>query len=94
MHIVAVKISTNSCEMVNNQYIWQIYFRLDQWKIIKYPLTTEAAMKMIEDTNTLVFIVDKRANKPRIKDAVRKLYDIRVRKVNTLIRYAIIFRCK
>ena len=64
--------------------------RLDQFKIIKYPLTTESAMKKIEDNNTLVFIVDKRANKPQIKMAVNKLYSIQVSKVNTLIRYVLI----
>ncbi|CAO2612856.1 60S ribosomal protein L23a [Lemmus lemmus] len=42
-------------------------------------------MKKIED-NTLVFIVDIRANKHQIKQAVKKLYDIDVAKVNTLIR--------
>lgn len=61
--------------------------RLDQYRIVKFPLTTESAMKKIEDNNTLVFIVDKRANKPQIKYAVKKLYDIDVAKVNTLIRY-------
>merc|ERR1711879_820534 len=60
--------------------------KLDQYCLIKYPLTTESAMKKIEDNNTLVFIVDKRANKPMIKMAVKKLYDIEVAKVNTLIR--------
>ena len=44
-------------------------------------------MKKIEDNNTLVFIVDKRANKPQIRTAVKKLYDIDVAKVNTLNRY-------
>ena len=67
-------------------------FRLDQFAIVKFPLTTESAMKKIEDNNTLVFIVDKRANKPQIKLAVKKLYDIHVSKVNTLIRWAI-FSC-
>lgn len=61
--------------------------RLDHYAIIKHPLTTESAMKKIEDNNTLVFIVDLRANKPQIKQAVKKLYDIDVAKVNTLIRY-------
>merc|ERR1712020_259402 len=60
--------------------------KLDQFKIVKYPLTTESAMRKIEDNNTLVFIVDKRANKPQVKFAVKKLYDIDVSKVNTLIR--------
>ena len=62
-------------------------FRLDQFRIVKFPLTTESAMKKIEDNNTLVFIVDKRANKPQIRTAVKKLYDIDVAKVNTLNRY-------
>lgn len=61
--------------------------RLDHYAIIKFPLTTESAMKKIEDNNTLVFIVDVKANKHQIKHAVKKLYDIDVAKVNTLIRY-------
>ena len=60
--------------------------RLDKFSIIKHPLTTESAMKKIEDNNTLVFIVNLKANKPQIKMAVKKLYDIDVAKVNTLIR--------
>ena len=43
-------------------------------------------MKKIEDNNTLVFLVHLRANKPLIRQAVKKLYDIDVSKVNTLIR--------
>lgn len=60
--------------------------RMDAYNIIKYPLTTEAAMKKIEDNNTLVFLVHVRANKHHIKAAVKKLYDINVANVNTLIR--------
>merc|ERR1719197_2394558 len=41
---------------------------LDSYAILKYPLTTESAMKKIEDNNTLVFIVDTRANKRQITD--------------------------
>lgn len=62
---------------------------MDQFSIVKFPLTTESAMKKIEDNNTLVFIVHKKANKPQIKSAVKKLYDIDVSKVNTLIRYVL-----
>jgi len=60
--------------------------RLDKFNIVNYPLTTESAMKKIEDNNTLVFIVDVKANKHQIKLAVKKLYDIDVSKVNTLVR--------
>ncbi|XP_063701447.1 large ribosomal subunit protein uL23 [Culicoides brevitarsis] len=60
--------------------------KMDAFNIIKYPLTTEAAMKKIEDNNTLVFLTHLRANKNHVRAAVRKLYDIKVSKVNTLIR--------
>lgn len=60
--------------------------KLDDHQVIKYPLTTESAMKMIEDNNTIVFIVDVRANKPKIKTAIGKMYDIQAAKVNTLVR--------
>jgi large subunit ribosomal protein L23Ae len=58
---------------------------LDKYSIIKYPLTTESSMKLIEDSNTLVFIVDIKANKRQIKAAVKELYNIECEKVNTLI---------
>ena len=60
--------------------------RMDAHNIIKHPLTTESAMKKIEDNNTLVFLVNIKANKHQIKASVKKLYDINVAKVNTLIR--------
>ena len=61
---------------------------LNEFQVIKYPLTSESAMKKIEEpnSNTLVFIVDVRSNKRQIKAAVGKLYDIKAAKVNTLIR--------
>merc|ERR1712006_4253 len=56
--------------------------RLDRYQILKYPLTTESAMKKIEENNTLVFIVDVRASKVQIKE----MYDIDTQKINSLIR--------
>jgi len=46
-------------------------------------------MKKIEENNTLVFIVDVKANKRQIKGALKKLYDVDTVKVNTLVRYAL-----
>lgn len=57
----------------------------DKYTIIKNPLSSESAIKTIEDHNTLVFVVDKRARKPAIKKACQELYSIKVQKVNTLI---------
>ena len=59
---------------------------LDRFKIMKFPLTTESAMKKIEDNNTLVFIVNRQADKKQIAGAVKKMYQIHASKVNTLIR--------
>jgi len=63
--------------------------RLDASKIVIHPLNTESAMKKIEENNTLVFIVDVKANKRQIKEALKKLYDVEVVKINTLIRYVL-----
>ena len=41
-------------------------------------------MKKIEDNNTLVFIVDVKANKRQIKDAVKSMYDIQCQKEGTV----------
>ena len=60
--------------------------KLDKYAVIKYPLCTESAMKQIEDNNTLTFIVDLKANKRHIAQAVKALYEIELTHVNTLIR--------
>jgi len=60
--------------------------RLDASKVIVHPLNTESAMKKIEENNTLVFIVDTKANKRQIKQALKELYDVETVQINTLIR--------
>lgn len=60
--------------------------RMDEHSVLRHPLTTESAMKKIEDNNTLVFIVNTKANKKQIKNAINTLYEITCQKVNTLIR--------
>ena len=52
--------------------------------IIKKPvLNTEKARNLFEN-NEYVFIVDRRANKIQIKEAVEKLFNVKVESVNTL----------
>lgn len=60
--------------------------KLDKYRIIKAPLTTESAMKKIEENNTLVFLCDSLANKHHIRKAFHALYEIKPIKINTLIR--------
>lgn len=55
------------------------------YSIIKRPLVTEDTFDLIEDQNKLVFIVDRRANKNQIKQAVEQLYKVKVMQINTLI---------
>jgi len=55
-------------------------------EVIKFPLTSDSAMKRVDADNTLVFIVNVKSTKEDIKKAVKHLYDIQAQKVNTLIR--------
>ena len=57
----------------------------DSYAIIKKPLVTENTFDLIEDQNKLVFIVDRKANKYKIKNAIENLYGVKVLKINTLI---------
>jgi large subunit ribosomal protein L23 len=46
---------------------------------------SEDAITLIETENKITFIVNRRANKKEIKQAVEELYGVKVEKVNTLI---------
>ena len=52
--------------------------------IIKKPVITEKMTAISDKLNRFAFIVDKNANKYQIKDAVEKLYDVKVVSVNTM----------
>lgn len=58
----------------------------NRFMIIKCPLTTEYAMKQIEEKNTLVFLVKNKATKRVIKNVIEEQYNIKISKCNTLIR--------
>jgi len=53
--------------------------------IIKYPLSTEKSIRLMESENKLVFIVDKKANKKEIKDEIEKTYKVKIVDVKTFI---------
>jgi large subunit ribosomal protein L23 len=55
------------------------------YDIILSPAITEKATTQSEH-NQVVFKVRKDATKPQIKEAVEKLFDVKVKSVNTLIR--------
>ena len=54
-------------------------------KIIKYPLSTEKSIRLMEAENKLIFVVDLKANKKEIKHAIEKTFKVKVQKVTTLI---------
>lgn len=53
--------------------------------VVLYPLMTEVASRMLETENKLVLMVDLRASKDDVKQAVEELYEVQVEKVNVLI---------
>ena len=57
----------------------------DIYKILKYPLTTEKAVRSVEAENTLIFAVSKSSNKKEIKWAIEKEYKGKVKGVRTNI---------
>ena len=59
---------------------------VNNYNVIEYPLVGESASKLMEDQNTLVFIVGLKSTKNDIKRVFRERYDAEIRKVNTLIR--------
>ena len=58
---------------------------MDPYKIIKHPVSTEKAVRLMESENKLTFIVDRKSKKPEIKKALEELFKIKVNKINTLI---------
>ena len=55
------------------------------YDVILSPVITEKATAASEK-NQVVFKVARTATKPQIKEAVEKLFDVKVKRVNTLIR--------
>jgi large subunit ribosomal protein L23 len=55
------------------------------YDVILSPVITEKAT-LASEHNQVIFKVAKTATKPQIKEAVEKLFDVKVKSVNTLIR--------
>lgn len=52
--------------------------------IIKSPIITEKSADLAQNKNTITFSVDVRANKTQIKQAIEKIFDVKVESVNTI----------
>ncbi len=54
--------------------------------IIKKPIVSEKAMRIIETENTIIFLVDLKAGKVEIEKEVERLFNVKVDKIRTHIK--------
>jgi large subunit ribosomal protein L23 len=55
----------------------------DVYQVIRRPLLTEKTNVQNEMMNKVVFEVDRRASKPEIREAVEKIFGVKVKDVHT-----------
>ncbi len=58
---------------------------MEMLNVIKYPLSTEKSIRLMEAENKLVFIVDNKATKREVKKAIEELYTVKVVSVNLFL---------
>ena len=59
---------------------------MEDYKIIIRPLVTEQGMHFANTKSAYSFEVNRKANKIQIKNAIERLYNVKVNKVNTANR--------
>ena len=59
---------------------------MDPYKIVKYPLSTEKSIRLMESQNKLIFVVEIDADKSMIKDAVESMFKAKVESVKTYVQ--------
>ncbi len=57
----------------------------DPYSMIKYPVSTEKSIRLMESENKMVFRVEMKSTKADVKSAVEKMFNVKVQKVNTYI---------
>jgi len=58
---------------------------MDQYNIIKYPLSTEKSIRLMEAENKLIFVVNKKSTKKEIKEAIENMFKVEVDSINTFV---------
>ncbi len=53
--------------------------------VILYAELSDKNLRLLDKENKVVFIVNRKSNKKEIKEAVEKIFNVKVEKVNTLI---------
>ena len=57
----------------------------DPYDIILHPYVTEKTMNFMENNNALEFVVRRSSSKKAIKNAVEKMFEVKVQNINTRI---------
>ena len=58
---------------------------MDPYDILFHPYVTEKTMNLMEKKNALEFVVKRNSNKKQIKIAIEKMFEVKVKEVNTKI---------
>lgn len=58
---------------------------MDPYKIVKYPLSTEKSIRLMESQNKLIFVVNIDADKKMIKNAIEGMFKAKVDNVRTCV---------
>ena len=58
---------------------------MDINSILKYPLSNEKAIRLMESENKLIFVITRGATKRDVHRAVEGIFKVKVEKVNTYI---------
>ena len=58
---------------------------MDPYTIIKFPLSTEKSIRLMESENKLIFVVDRKATKKEIKKAIEEMFRVEVDSINTFV---------
>ena len=56
-------------------------------EILKHPLSTEKSIRLMEQENVLVFVVEEKSNKAEIKAEFERMFKAKVATVNTLFNH-------
>lgn len=58
---------------------------MESLQVIKYPLATEKSIRLMEAENKLIFVVDAKATRKDVKNAIEEVFKVKVDQVNTYI---------
>ena len=58
---------------------------LHLYDVIRRPVITEKSNEMVDAANQYVFDVHQKANKMQVREAVEFIFDVKVKRVNTMV---------